>query len=1057
MFANFYRPLYFRSGRFFHQFLELAVLSYPSPLDEDAPFAAKALLLAIAGALEFFPAAWAVDIISALFGLLVLLIAWPTGVRIEIPDWIPDPLLLLVALGSFAFRLRRFARCARGPGRRVTAGRLAASFFWHSPALVYYGVLQTWSLASGRGPLRIWAPRQIWVLLAPNLELGEIQQSAVKAAAEQRLAKLGKGWGLFLPTFGILTIPVLKVIVELGPSLMISVILWAQSWAYWASLSTEPRPGSRSPWIVWVLSVFEFLATKMNNVLSPTHSWAVSVVETGIGRLANLLATLAIKWKGGIIPHDGYIGPRYIRLLTILPSSREAPIQCFEQWHDVGLDPPPYSAISYCWGPDDTPNHQIRVNGAIVLVPRAALEVLVNMRSLWRPQTVWIDAVCIDQTNSAEKARQIPLMPRIYRSAREVVVWLGSSETATLATDLVNRLFLVNRLQETSGTRFDYEIPVGGARALDDMLRRPWFSRVWVVQEVVLPAPGTTVTVLYGDAALPWERLSWFAQVLLRDQQLSLMLAVRSDRERFAEQPALRHIGLMRRFSRTREEAYDRLTSLKSVTPDLARQLSRVGRGDSPLSLPFYLAQMFRSGCSFDCKEAHDRIYGLLGLTTTGATFPAPDYGQPLRSLFTDVVRHTLQQGDDPPVRGYDSRRRLDFLAHAGTGYHPQGQKYVPQVPSWVPDWTLAPPSQPLFGTDGAAELLASSDTSRTGRLGRQQQALNAAIAGLSTRNKRLVLPPLLPPSGPLGGLLADAASLASFAQFDAEPLKVQGTPRDRAMDGVTAHADAAAAALYDVAPGTAPAVRLLDDVLELQGCRWDRIAAVGGDAFPVLEPADWMDALRRLRDWTSFVKKHRDRILQAPQPEAKGPAAPNTLACIFFALLLNGLTVNQVDYTFTSTPQPLETVLPRTLMGQLWDVLHQGLLCRPPKKGVTYVQVLERAFPGIANAENMVMLAAYTLPSALRRISAGRCIVVTEKGYLGLFLPGSSKGDEVMIFSGTTVPFVLRERGGWGEEGEEGEARGRCYELIGPGYVQGIMNGGATVKELRFEPVLVV
>jgi hypothetical protein len=38
----------------------------------------------------------------------------------------------------------------------------------------------------------------------------------------------------------------------------------------------------------------------------------------------------------------------------------------------------------------------------------------------------WADAVCINQVDPEEKSRQIPLMPRIYRNASKVLVWLGS-------------------------------------------------------------------------------------------------------------------------------------------------------------------------------------------------------------------------------------------------------------------------------------------------------------------------------------------------------------------------------------------------------------------------------------------------------------------------------------------------------------------------------------------------------------------------------------------------------------------------------------------------------
>ncbi len=45
------------------------------------------------------------------------------------------------------------------------------------------------------------------------------------------------------------------------------------------------------------------------------------------------------------------------------------------------------------------------------------MQVLKNRSSFWQPKLVWIDSVCIDQTNEDEKARQIELMEEIYRKA----------------------------------------------------------------------------------------------------------------------------------------------------------------------------------------------------------------------------------------------------------------------------------------------------------------------------------------------------------------------------------------------------------------------------------------------------------------------------------------------------------------------------------------------------------------------------------------------------------------------------------------------------------------
>jgi len=81
-------------------------------------------------------------------------------------------------------------------------------------------------------------------------------------------------------------------------------------------------------------------------------------------------------------------------------------------------------------------------------VTRNCYSALLRLRELGETK-VWIDAICIDQTNNEEKCSQIPLMNYIYPAAKEVIVWLGhveeerqlnSQETDSLAISLLEEL-----------------------------------------------------------------------------------------------------------------------------------------------------------------------------------------------------------------------------------------------------------------------------------------------------------------------------------------------------------------------------------------------------------------------------------------------------------------------------------------------------------------------------------------------------------------------------------------------------------------------------------------
>ncbi|KAK2608616.1 hypothetical protein QQS21_002842 [Conoideocrella luteorostrata] len=665
------RPYYFRSGEYFLHFTELCLFSYPSPLEEHAPLLPKLFLLALAGGVEYV----VVSILTDVLGTLTWLLGWFVGKdrRDTLPDRYRDVLLAGFFLLSFAYRTRRslgWPILSAGYTRRAPAllRRIAVRFFWMNPALVCHCALLLWSYGTGRPRIRILTPRYFWVLIAPSLEFGEVHLEAVGKN------KHNSFWSIVWYSTGI---ALLNVLVKTGPSVVISLALVAQSEAYrplsHTTSSGEPA-NQASLWTKLDASpIFYGLRVCME-----AFELAASVALSGITRVG-------IVYYGGILDfiaarralpsgkHDLYIdevqsGARHFRLLTILPGTGDRPIRCSLRCHFIA-DELPYTAVSYCWGRTGA-DHEITVNGQRLPVTRSAFEVLHALRSCYRTRTVWIDYICINQAIEGDKTNQLPLMPRIYENASEVVVWLGRSKTARLATALVDRMFLVGRLRRAGGhiKLPEYQIPVGGARALKRMLKTSWFTRVWVVQEVVRAR--RNVVIRYGDARLSWERFSWFTQSLQFDAAQLAMLSGRIGYSGLNNVVALQNVSMIRRFGLVKDEQ---------------------------LSLMFYLASIYRSLTMFDATNPHDRIYSLGGLSGRSSINLMPDYTIPLRQLFINVVKNAL--ATTAP------RHQLAFLTHAGTGYKPR----VAGLPSWAPDWTVRARSEPFIGTEGGSELLVSS------------------------------------------------------------------------------------------------------------------------------------------------------------------------------------------------------------------------------------------------------------------------------------------------------------------------------------------------------------
>ncbi|KAF1983614.1 hypothetical protein K402DRAFT_297997, partial [Aulographum hederae CBS 113979] len=84
----------------------------------------------------------------------------------------------------------------------------------------------------------------------------------------------------------------------------------------------------------------------------------------------------------------------------------------------------PYETLSYTWGDSSSPI-PIHISGHVIQVTRNLHAALQHIRQESTDRILWIDALCIDQTNNAEKSAQVQMMRNIYHSAARTLVWLG--------------------------------------------------------------------------------------------------------------------------------------------------------------------------------------------------------------------------------------------------------------------------------------------------------------------------------------------------------------------------------------------------------------------------------------------------------------------------------------------------------------------------------------------------------------------------------------------------------------------------------------------------------
>ncbi|KAI1593347.1 Arp Ankyrin repeat [Pyrenophora tritici-repentis] len=182
------------------------------------------------------------------------------------------------------------------------------------------------------------------------------------------------------------------------------------------------------------------------------------------------------------------------RLLQLLRGN-EPVIECrLYQVYLDGTDTVPYDALSYTWGGTDKTS-TVTVNEKTFDVTENLHSALQHLRSEDTDRVLWVDAICIDQSNELERGHQVQRMCKIYSQAEEVLVWLGQATDETdLLMDSLRRLEECSLIYEHRSwdlmqwNTFWLLVPQDQTskprEGLELLLKRPWFSRVWILQEI---------------------------------------------------------------------------------------------------------------------------------------------------------------------------------------------------------------------------------------------------------------------------------------------------------------------------------------------------------------------------------------------------------------------------------------------------------------------------------------------------------------------------------------------------------------------------------------------
>lgn len=362
----------------------------------------------------------------------------------------------------------------------------------------------------------------------------------------------------------------------------------------------------------------------------------------------------------GLLKYKPLPNERSVRVLAILPGNKSDLIICRLEVASID-DSCKYEALSYVWG-ELIFDHFVHCGGQRIGVTKSLHSALLNLRQSGSARLVWIDQLCINQSDEKERSQQVRLMGQIYSQATAVVIWLGDADTDTasvygllhklkkimdfktpqvyhLATGSVPEDFEDAPEDSETGlsralTKLPWELtklPKGSSpdiRAIDRFFSRPWFFRTWTFQELVL---SNRCEVRCGTFCIAWDDFG----------------------------KSITGLGIA---------GYDPFISRgwRLATGAKRQKDHRASGGRATLA---YLLSETRGR---EVTNPQDRVYGVLGLVEAQMRdLITIDYVRTVAETFAEAARSCIQVQGSLEILTHVEVRRLD--------------KH--DFPSWVPDW----------------------------------------------------------------------------------------------------------------------------------------------------------------------------------------------------------------------------------------------------------------------------------------------------------------------------------------------------------------------------------
>jgi ankyrin repeat protein len=336
-----------------------------------------------------------------------------------------------------------------------------------------------------------------------------------------------------------------------------------------------------------------------------TKQWSTSISKLGLSPLPGWAhVDVPKQWR---IPNTGLgsslLRGREIRLLKLLPGEIGSPIRC--EVKVVALDGSQvYTALSYAWG-NPPAECTIIINGHEVKIRKNLLRFLQQARSLPEPlfDYIWIDALCVNQTNDGERTHQVALMGDIYATAERVIAWLGPAHDSS---DQAIEDIQTASPKWTTRKSFPKKWVSPASTGIRSICVRRYWKRLWIFQELLL---ARQAVLMCGSRRIP---LQCFRDFVLKISScyVSDHAAELFELQCVRDSPAVK---IMQYIAQRR--AVSSIFDLMIVTRDLR------------------------------CSDVRDRVFAVLSVDAGPTRTVLPDYKKSIPHLVNSVLRdhHAFQ------------------------------------------------------------------------------------------------------------------------------------------------------------------------------------------------------------------------------------------------------------------------------------------------------------------------------------------------------------------------------------------------------------------------------